>query len=101
MTPREWARLQGFPDNFKFLVADTHLYKQFGNSVTVPVIRAIAEKIKEHLEKENIEAGKKEEVFEQLAFTRIKLLPRLFYIFIKTESSTVMRWLKNLNRKIQ
>jgi hypothetical protein len=32
------------------------------------VIRAIAEKIKEHLEKENIEAGKKEEVFEQLTF---------------------------------
>lgn len=51
MTPREWARLQGFPDNFKFVVADTHLYKQFGNSVTVPVIRAIAEKIKGHLEK--------------------------------------------------
>ena len=57
---RELSRLQGFPDNFKFVVADTHLYKQFGNSVTVPVIRAIAEKIKEHLEKENIEAGKKE-----------------------------------------
>lgn len=51
MTPREWARLQGFPDKFKFVVADTHLYKQFGNSVTVPVIRAIAEKIKGHLEK--------------------------------------------------
>lgn len=50
MTPREWARLQGFPDKFKFVVADTHLYKQFGNSVTVPVIRAIAEKIKGHLE---------------------------------------------------
>ena len=51
MTPREWARLQGFPDKFKFVVADTHLYKQFGNSVTVPVIKAIAEKIKGHLEK--------------------------------------------------
>ncbi|NLM16632.1 MAG: DNA cytosine methyltransferase [Candidatus Riflebacteria bacterium] len=50
MTPREWARLQGFPDTFKLVVADTHLYKQFGNSVTVPVIRAIAEKIKNHLE---------------------------------------------------
>lgn len=49
MTPREWARLQGFPDTFKFVVANTHLYKQFGNSVTVPVIRAIAEKIREHL----------------------------------------------------
>lgn len=47
MTPREWARLQGFPDDFKLSLSDTHLYKQFGNSVTVPVIEAIAEKIKE------------------------------------------------------
>jgi DNA (cytosine-5-)-methyltransferase len=50
MTPREWARLQGFPDDFKFVVADTHLYKQFGNSVTVSVIEAIAKKIKKVLE---------------------------------------------------
>lgn len=50
MTPREWARLQGFPDEYKLEVADTHLYKQFGNSVTVPVIEAIAKKIKEHLD---------------------------------------------------
>lgn len=50
MTPREWARLQGFPDTFKLNLADTHLYKQFGNSVSVPVIRAIAEKIKEVLD---------------------------------------------------
>ena len=28
MTPREWARLQGFPDSYKLIVADTHLYKQ-------------------------------------------------------------------------
>ena len=49
LTPREWARLQGFPDTFKLIVADTHLYKQFGNSVTVAVIQAIAEKIKEVL----------------------------------------------------
>ena len=49
MTPREWARLQGFPDSFKFVLADVHLYKQFGNSVTVPVIKAIATKIKEVL----------------------------------------------------
>lgn len=46
MTPREWARLQGFPDTFKLTLADTHLYKQFGNSVSVPVIKAIALKIK-------------------------------------------------------
>ena len=50
MTPREWARLQGFPDDFRLDIADTHLYKQFGNSVTVPVIKAIADKIKEYLD---------------------------------------------------
>lgn len=46
MTPREWARLQGFPDDFKLELADTHLYKQFGNSVTVNVIEAIAREIR-------------------------------------------------------
>ena len=46
MTPREWARLQGFPEDFKLELADTHLYKQFGNSVTVNVIEAIAKQIK-------------------------------------------------------
>ncbi len=50
MTPREWARLQGFPDNFKLVLADVHLYKQFGNSVTVPVVEAIAKKVKEILD---------------------------------------------------
>ena len=49
MTPREWARLQGFPDDFVLPLADVHLYKQFGNSVTVNVIEAIAKKIKEAL----------------------------------------------------
>ncbi len=51
MTPREWARLQGFPDTFKLNLADVHLYKQLGNSVTVPVIKEIALKIKEVLER--------------------------------------------------
>lgn len=46
MTPREWARLQGFPDDFVLPLSDVHLYKQFGNSVSVPVIEAIAKKIK-------------------------------------------------------
>ena len=50
LTPREWARLQGFPDTYKLNLADTHLYKQFGNSVTVPVIEAIAGRIKEVLD---------------------------------------------------
>ena len=46
MTPREWARLQGFPENYKLELADTHLYRQLGNSVTVNVIEAIANEIK-------------------------------------------------------
>lgn len=49
MTPREWARLQGFPDNFKIVVSDAQAYKQFGNSVAVPAIQATAEKILEKL----------------------------------------------------
>ena len=42
MTPREWARLQGFPDTFKIVVADASAYKQFGNSVAIPAIQATA-----------------------------------------------------------
>lgn len=53
MTPREWARLQGFPDDYKLTLADTHLYEQLGNSVTVNVIEAIADNIKEVLENDN------------------------------------------------
>lgn len=45
MTPREWARLQGFPDEFIIPVADASAYKQFGNSVAVPAIQATAEQI--------------------------------------------------------
>jgi len=45
VTPREAARLQGFPDNFKITVSDTQAYRQFGNSVAVPVIRGIAKEI--------------------------------------------------------
>lgn len=42
MTPREWARLQGFPDEFNIVVSDGQAYKQFGNSVAVPAIQATA-----------------------------------------------------------
>ena len=49
MTPREWARLQGFPENFKFVLSDVHLYKQFGNSVSIPVIEAISKNIVSHI----------------------------------------------------
>ena len=50
LTPREWARLQGFPESFKLIVSDTHLYKQFGNTVSVNVIQAVASEIKKVLE---------------------------------------------------
>ncbi|VEH99835.1 DNA cytosine methyltransferase [Kaistella antarctica] len=45
MTPREWARLQGFPDDYLIPVADASAYKQFGNSVAVPAIQATANEI--------------------------------------------------------
>lgn len=42
LTPRECARLQGFPDSFKIVVSDTQAYKQFGNSVVVPLMTDVA-----------------------------------------------------------
>lgn len=46
LTPRECARFQGFPDSFKFPdIANSHLYKQIGNSVSIPVIKKIATQI--------------------------------------------------------
>lgn len=45
LTPREACRLQGFPENFKLPNSSVQAYKQFGNSVPVPVVRAIAKKI--------------------------------------------------------
>lgn len=42
LTPRECARLQGFPDSFKIVVSDSQAYKQFGNSVVVPLMEAVA-----------------------------------------------------------
>jgi DNA (cytosine-5)-methyltransferase 1 len=41
LTPRECARLQGYPDNFVCHPVDSHAYRQFGNSVSVPVIKAV------------------------------------------------------------
>jgi DNA (cytosine-5)-methyltransferase 1 len=45
LTPRECARLQGFPDEFVIPVSDNQAYRQFGNSVTVPLIQAVGKKI--------------------------------------------------------
>lgn len=45
LTPRECARLMGFPETFRIPVSDTQAYRQFGNSVAVPVVRAVAEAV--------------------------------------------------------
>lgn len=45
LTPREAARLQGFPDDFKLVVSDLQCYKQFGNSVPTKMIEAVANKV--------------------------------------------------------
>lgn len=45
LTPRECARLQGFPEDFKIPVSDTQAYRQFGNSVVVPLIADVAKQI--------------------------------------------------------
>jgi len=50
LTPRECARLMGYSDNFRIPVSDTQAYKQFGNSVVVPVMREVARIMKPHLE---------------------------------------------------
>lgn len=49
LTPRECARLMGFPDSFRIPVSDTQAYRQFGNSVVVPVISAVAEAMRPHI----------------------------------------------------
>ena len=49
LTPKEAAKLQGFPVDFKIPVSDTQAYQQFGNSVPVAVIEAIAKKILKHI----------------------------------------------------
>lgn len=49
LTPRECARLQGYPDSFKIVVSDTQAYKQFGNSVVVPLMSSIANLIVDKL----------------------------------------------------
>jgi DNA (cytosine-5)-methyltransferase 1 len=49
LTPRECARLMGYPDTFKIVVSDTQAYKQFGNSVVVPVITEVARMMAPHI----------------------------------------------------
>ena len=61
LTPRECARLQGFPDSFKIPVSDTQAYKQFGNSVVVPLMEQVAKKVVAKLEEMDNTAHAKSE----------------------------------------
>jgi DNA (cytosine-5)-methyltransferase 1 len=51
LTPRECARLQGFPEAFILPSSNAPAYHQFGNSVAIPVIEAIAVQIVKHIKK--------------------------------------------------
>lgn len=51
LTPRECARLQGFPEDFKIPVSDTQAYRQFGNSVVVPLMESVAKLVVANIEK--------------------------------------------------
>jgi DNA (cytosine-5)-methyltransferase 1 len=53
LTPRECARLQGFPDTFLIPVSDNQAYKQFGNSVVTPLIEAVGKNIVKEIKKIN------------------------------------------------
>jgi len=59
LTPRECARLMGFPDTYKIPVSDTRAYKQFGNSVAVPVFQAVAELVAKKFKSPKKTASKK------------------------------------------
>lgn len=61
LTPRECARLMGYPDDFRIPVSDTQAYRQFGNSVVVPAIAEIARIMRPHILKV-MQEGKKPEL---------------------------------------
>jgi len=54
LTPRECARLMGYPDSFEIPVSDTQAYRQFGNSVVVPVVSALAAEVVSALGRKNV-----------------------------------------------
>lgn len=93
MTPREWARLQGFPNTYKLPVADSHLYKQLGNTVTITVIQAIAAEIFDYLDQlfnsRKIGQVRKRKIIDRLtesSVTHEELLDELAPLFLSSES---------------
>jgi DNA (cytosine-5)-methyltransferase 1 len=63
LTPRECARLQGFPDTFIIPVSDNQAYKQFGNSVVTPLMQAVGKNILKELVKINESKKYKNDVY--------------------------------------
>ncbi len=57
LTPRECARLMGFPESYKIVCSDTRAYKQFGNSVVVPVVERVAKELVQCLQNRTTPAG--------------------------------------------
>jgi DNA (cytosine-5)-methyltransferase 1 len=51
LTPRECARLMGYPEDYKIVVSDTQAYRQFGNSVVVPVVERLAKAVRDALKR--------------------------------------------------
>jgi DNA (cytosine-5)-methyltransferase 1 len=60
LTPRECARIMGYPDSFQIVCSDTRAYKQFGNSVAVPVVEQVAIKMLESIRNPQAEVHKVE-----------------------------------------
>lgn len=70
LTPRECARLMGYPDSFKIVVSDTQAYRQFGNSVVVPVVEKIALAVAETLKKAG--ENKKQRSAPRLSYVKLR-----------------------------
>src|SRR3989339_627769 len=59
LTPRECQRLMGYPDDRPIVVSDTQAYKQFGNGVVVPVVKAVVEEILNAVDRSGVDLGDK------------------------------------------
>lgn len=65
LTPRECARLMGYPDIYQIVCSDTRAYKQFGNSVVVPVVTQVAHKVVQTLlHEKNLKCELQEKVYQ-------------------------------------
>jgi DNA (cytosine-5)-methyltransferase 1 len=70
LTPRECARLMGYPDSFTIPVSDTRAYKQFGNSVVVPLIQHAASLMKPWILDQTVYEELRREPVQELLFQR-------------------------------